>query len=500
MPKSTSSSDARTPALPITVPRLADFARGDRSSLISSRVVRDSVRAADFFIAIISGMTLATLYVQDFAAASPVSYTVAIAATASLCVFIFDLLGLYEVSKFGSLARQMPRVAMGWIGAIATLTVLIFFLKVGGEFSRAWLAIWFGVGGIAILCERVFVAKMVQYWARTGRLYRRAVVYGSGDVANGLLKQLESDLTSDVCISGIFDAREDDRAPEIIMGYPKLGSLDDLVTFARNTRIDVVLMAMPIQAEKRIAEVANTLSQLPVDIKLPAQATCLRFAPETYSYLGSTPMISLLEKPITAWGAIAKRVFDFVVAAVAIVLLAPVMALVALAIKLESRGPMLFKQRRYGFNNEMIEIFKFRSMYTDMCDADAKSLVTKNDPRVTRVGQFIRKSSLDELPQLFNVLRGDLSLVGPRPHALSAKAGTLLYNDVVEGYFARHKVKPGITGWAQINGWRGETDTAEKIQKRVEHDLYYIENWSVFFDLYILLRTPLALVKTDNAY
>ena len=163
---------------------------------------------------------------------------------------------------------------------------------------------------------------------------------------------------------------------------------------------------------------------------------------------------------------------------------------------------MLFRQKRYGFNNELIEVFKFRSMYADAVRLrGAPQLVTKDDPRVTRVGRIIRKTSLDELPQLFNVLTGQLSLVGPRPHAVQAKAAGRLYPDVVDGYFARHKVKPGITGWAQINGWRGETDTPEKIQKRVEHDLYYIENWSLWLDVQILLRTPASLLANrDNAY
>jgi lipopolysaccharide/colanic/teichoic acid biosynthesis glycosyltransferase len=177
------------------------------------------------------------------------------------------------------------------------------------------------------------------------------------------------------------------------------------------------------------------------------------------------------------------------------------MAIVAIAIRLDSRGPVLFKQKRYGFNNELIEVFKFRSMYVEATDATAAKLVTKGDPRVTRVGRFIRKTSLDELPQLFNVvLKGNLSLVGPRPHAVHAKAVDRLYDEAVDGYFARHRVKPGITGWAQINGWRGETDNDEKIQRRVEHDLYYIENWSVLFDLYILAMTPFSLLKTENAY
>jgi exopolysaccharide biosynthesis polyprenyl glycosylphosphotransferase len=211
-------------------------------------------------------------------------------------------------------------------------------------------------------------------------------------------------------------------------------------------------------------------------------------------------VLDVFDRPIADWDVVVKGVFDRVVGAVLLLMLSPVMLAVALAVKLTSPGPVFFRQKRHGFNNEVIEVYKFRSMYTDQCDHAANKIVTKGDPRVTPVGRFIRKSSLDELPQLINVVKGDLSLVGPRPHALQAKAANTLYDQVVDGYFARHKVKPGMTGWAQINGWRGETDTNEKIQRRVEHDLYYIENWSVFFDLQILAMTPLALFKTENAY
>ena len=228
----------------------------------------------------------------------------------------------------------------------------------------------------------------------------------------------------------------------------------------------------------------------------------LRFRPRAYSYVGDVPVFDIVDRPISDWNLVFKWLFDKIVGGLALILLlSPMMLLTAIAIKLDSHGPVLFRQKRHGFNNELIEIYKFRSMYTDMRDATAAKLVTKDDPRVTRVGRFIRKTSIDELPQLFNVLfKGDLSLVGPRPHALQAKAANQLYYEVVDGYFARHRVKPGITGWAQINGWRGETDTADKIQQRVEHDLYYIENWSVLLDLYILLMTPFALFKTENAY
>ena len=240
---------------------------------------------------------------------------------------------------------------------------------------------------------------------------------------------------------------------------------------------------------------------LPVDIRLAAHTSTLRFRPRAYSYIGNVPVLDIYDRPIADWNFVLKGLFDRVVGGLLLIALSPVMALTALAVKLDSKGPAFFRQKRYGFNNELIEVYKFRSMYTDMADASAAKLVTKDDPRVTRVGRFIRKTSLDELPQLINVVfKGNLSLVGPRPHAVHAKAQNRLYDEVVDGYFARHRVKPGITGWAQVNGWRGETDTQEKIQRRVEHDLYYIENWSVFFDLYILAKTPISLLKTENAY
>jgi Undecaprenyl-phosphate glucose phosphotransferase len=262
-----------------------------------------------------------------------------------------------------------------------------------------------------------------------------------------------------------------------------------------------VLFSLPISAESRILQMLKKLWVLPVDIRLSAHTNQLRFRPRSYSYIGSLPVLDVFDRPIADWDVVMKSLFDKVVGGLALIALAPLMALTALAIRLDSRGPVLFRQKRYGFNNELIEVYKFRSMYVESSDATAAKLVTKGDPRVTRVGRFIRKTSLDELPQLFNVVfKGDLSLVGPRPHAVHAKAVDRLYDEAVDGYFARHRVKPGITGWAQINGWRGETDNDEKIQRRVEHDLYYIENWSVLFDLYILVMTPVALLKTENAY
>jgi Undecaprenyl-phosphate glucose phosphotransferase len=342
----------------------------------------------------------------------------------------------------------------------------------------------------------------VRHWTGEGRLERRAVVVGGGEPGETLVNALDAQRDSDVHLIGLFDDRGDDRAPLVCGGLQKLGSVDHLVEFARRTRVDLVLFALPISAETRILEMLKKMWVLPVDIRLSAHTNKLRFRPRSYSYLGKVPTLDVFEAPITDWDLVMKRIFDQFFGAIILLLASPLMALVAFAVKLDSPGPVLFRQKRFGFNNERIDVFKFRSMYHHQADPTASKVVTKNDPRVTRVGRFIRKTSLDELPQLFNVVwKSNLSLVGPRPHAVQGKLQSRLFDEAVDGYFARHRVKPGITGWAQINGWRGEIDTDEKIQKRVEFDLYYIENWSVLFDLYILLKTPLALMtKSENAY
>ncbi len=486
--------------LPHKMPRLADFRFHDKSTLVSMVVIRGAVRAFDFAVVVALGLTIALLYVDEPIVVRNAAFLMAVIGTGLATVAAFELLQLYSLPALTSFVRQMPRALLGWTATFALLIAGLFFLKAGHEFSRVWFALWYATGAIALMAERVAVGTVMHHWTRQGRLFRRAAIYGGGTITEGLIGELEVDLDSDVRIMGVFDDRGDDRVDRIIAGYPRLGGLSELVEFARKTRLDVVIIALPITAERRLSQVARALSVLPAEVKIPARSTELRFTRDTYSRVGNVAMIDLLEKPTADWGGVTKWVFDKVVGTIALLLLAPVMLAVAVVIKLDSRGPVLFRQKRHGFNNELIEIFKFRSMYVERCDENATKLVSKDDPRVTRVGRFIRKTSLDELPQLLNVISGSLSLVGPRPHALQAKAAGRLYAAVVDGYFGRHKVKPGIAGWAQIHGWRGETDTPEKIQKRVEHDIYYIENWSLLLDAYILFKTPFALLKSDNAY
>jgi Undecaprenyl-phosphate glucose phosphotransferase len=486
--------------IPLKGAKLAESATANRQRPLSPVVVSGIVRCADFLIVTLLGLAIAQLYVVETDVFQNAIYISATATVAATTVVVFELLKLYSLRALSAYVAKMPAAFFGWTVSFAALVAGLFFLKIGPDVSRGWLAMWFAAGSTALLTLRLIAGHYVRSAASSGRLFQRAAIYGVGAVTEGLVSELESDKDSIVRIAGIFDDRDDGRAPRQILGYPRLGGLDALVKTSRAKRFDLVIVSLPLAAEGRLGNVMRRLSVLPADVKMPARATGLRFSPRTYSHVGSVAMIHLFDKPMADWDHVSKWLFDKVIGSIALALLAPLMLLIALAVKLESRGPVFFRQKRYGFNNKLIEVLKFRSMYTDQCDATATKLVTKDDPRVTRVGRFIRKTSLDELPQLINVVKGDLSLVGPRPHAVQAKAAGHLYDDVVEGYFARHKVKPGITGWAQINGWRGETDTEEKLKQRIEHDLYYIENWSVFLDLYILCKTPIALLNTESAY
>jgi Undecaprenyl-phosphate glucose phosphotransferase len=463
-------------------------------------VLAGTVRLIDIGVIAAIGVAIHLLYVF------PVwgfewYYLIANAAIAVLAVVAFQAADIYDVQAFRTPVRQITRLGVAWTVVFLIAMGIAFFAKFEGMFSRVWLAGTYMVGFVALIGLRLVLVGVVRHWTSAGRLDRRAVVVGGGDAGETLIEAIKAQKDSDVHVVGVFDDRGDERSPTTLAGRTKLGTVDDLVEFARRTRVDLVIFSLPISAEVRILQMLKKLWVLPVDIRLAAHSNKLRFRPRSYSYIGNVPVLDVFDKPITDWDVVMKWLFDKFVGSLLLVAATPFLALTALAIKLDSRGPVFFRQKRYGFNNELIEVYKFRSMYVDQCDATASRLATKDDPRVTRVGRFIRKASIDELPQLINVVfKGNLSLVGPRPHAVHAKAENRLYDEAVDGYFARHRVKPGITGWAQINGWRGETDTHEKIQRRVEHDLYYIENWSVLFDLYILAKTPFALAKTENAY
>jgi len=419
---------------------------------------------------------------------------------AVLVVGSIRVAGGYRFRRMWALGRGL---GVMWAGIGAGMTMLALGLWLGGWLPAApvqAITLWLVLANLAMISARVAAWLRIRYLTRIGRMEHRIVLVGGAEDIAPLIRDIERDRRRGRRLCGFFDERKDSRSPAVVAGHHKMGDVDDLVAFVRLAHIDTVIVAIPGISHRRLMELVARLFVLPVDIRVMADADIPGFARRKRSKFGRFRMIDLYKRPIHGWDAVRKRAFDVVLASLAIVAFAPVMALVALAIRLDSPGPVLFRQRRHGFNNRPIEVLKFRSMYTDRADPTAVRAVRRGDDRVTRVGRFIRRSSLDELPQFFNVLRGDLSLVGPRPHATAARTGDLVYDAVTEAYSARHKVRPGVTGWAQIRGWRGEMDTPEKIRARVDHDLYYIENWSLWFDLKILALTPISLITTKNAY
>jgi Undecaprenyl-phosphate glucose phosphotransferase len=411
-----------------------------------------------------------------------------------------ESLGAYDVEAQFSLREGWRRVLMAWVMTALFLTTMGFLLKTSEEISRGWAILWFAGGTVSLLITRAAATWWVRRMKRRGTFNERVAIFGTGPQAERFAEYvLRSDRLT-ITLVGLFDDREPDRLPSQVAGVPVLGNFDGLVAMIREGLIDQVVLALPWAAEKRLQRLVEALAETPVKLRLAPDLVTFSFSHRPMVILGDLPVMTLFERPISGLSGIAKAIEDKLLSGLILLAIWPVLVLVALAVKLDSSGPILFRQPREGFNNRPFRCYKFRTMYHDRLEFQNITQAGREDPRITRIGRVLRRTSLDELPQLLNVLQGDMSLVGPRPHAPSTRAAGKLFSDVVQSYAARHKVKPGITGWAQVNGWRGETDTEDKIVKRVEHDLYYIENWSIGFDLYILLRTVGAVLLPRNAF
>jgi len=475
--------------------RPAPAQRPDR--LISQPTVIAVALATDIAAVVVMGLLTFRLW---FDGAFGPGAMIAILAVAAITPAILKSRWAYTIPALSSVAQQIAELGLALFVAISAFVIANIVAGVNVAPMRDWAVHWFLFALAACLSTRLVLSGMIAAWSKAGRMARRTVIVGGGKPTFDLIERLDRTGSAAIQILGIFDDRDKYRSPEQVGRYAKLGRFEDLESFCRDQRVDLLIIALPTAAEERILHILKMLWVLPIDVRIAALGSKLKLRSRAYNYVGDVPFLPVFDKPMSDLSVAIKSIEDRTLAALGLFALSPLLALIALAVKLDSRGPVFFQQKRYGFNNEPIGVYKFRSMYVDKCDADAAKLVTKGDPRVTRIGAFLRKTSLDELPQLINVLKGELSLVGPRPHAMQAKAEGRIYDEVVEGYFARHKVKPGITGWAQVNGWRGETDTLEKIEQRVAHDIYYIENWSTWLDLKILVMTPLALITGKNAY
>ncbi len=448
----------------------------------------------------ITGVAIALLLRDRISVAGLDVYVRASLVGAALYVLIADLTGAYEPSAQFSLSEAWRRTLRSWLTTGLLIATLGFVLKISEDFSRLWAGLWFVCGLACVITMRTLVTAFSRKLRRRGLFNQRVAIFGAGTQGAKLGRYIRSHDGLIISIMGYYDERSGERAPASIDGVPVRGRLADLVRDIRAGQIDQVIVALPWAAEGRLQEVVGHLALTPVRIRLAPDLANFAFSQRPVMMLGEVPVLSLFDRPISGFNHVLKWVEDKIIALAILAVIWPVLLVVAIAIKLDSPGPVFFRQPREGYNNGTFHVLKFRSMRHDQQQSDKIVQATRKDLRITRVGAFIRRTSIDELPQFLNVLAGDMSIVGPRPHAPSTRAGGRLFSEVVSSYASRHRVKPGITGWAQVHGWRGETHTEEQLVQRLEHDLYYIENWSLLIDLYIIMRTALLVIADRNAY
>jgi putative colanic acid biosynthesis UDP-glucose lipid carrier transferase len=467
-----------------------------RRTPFSRAVYGDLVQFSDFAMVTAASVIVAYLYhrfvlviptdAQRFAAAG------IIGATGLTALLRRD--GFYEFDALLSSSRAMRAVIARWALIVLGLIAFGYALKVSEHFSRFWLFAWTGVVTVSLVSARIVAAAVLRRAVREGGVFsRRIAVVGANEIGARFAAHA-ADPEKAISIVGIFSAGPEDVAGGL--GHPADGDLRALERAARAGEIDDVVIAMPKLTKDAMAAIVNRLSTLPVTLAICPNSHWLDHTGGDIVRIGGTPMLTLYRRPLEGWGSVLKTAEDYVIGVPAFILLSPVMLAIAVALKLEGKGPVFFTQQRHGFNQKVFRIFKFRTM-TVLEDGAEIPQARANDPRVTKLGAFLRRYSLDELPQIYNVLRGEMSLVGPRPHAL---AHNHQYALAIENYSGRHKVKPGMTGWAQVNGCRGETSENERMAERVRYDLEYVDNWSLWFDFKIMVLTFAAVLFPKNAY
>jgi Undecaprenyl-phosphate glucose phosphotransferase len=430
-------------------------------------------------------------------------YVLASLFCAATLVMMLDYQRLYGPAVLIDPRHSIGRIASAVLVAFGALVITGCASSGHLSYDLSWLVAFVGATILTLGLGRFLVGHFLAGPATRDLFTRNVIIIGAGACGLQLLRQLESGNQPWIRVLGMFDDRArgaGGRVPRSIEGVRVLGNARSVLTFSRRMRVDDIVVALPWSAHARIREIVRAAESISANIHLANDTLASSPRDRGQSLLDGFPALRVSRKPLSGWSYVLKRATDVIGALVGLVLLAPLMLLIAAGIKLQSRGPVFFKQPRYGINGRTIHVLKFRSMYHEQRDLLATRLVTRDDPRVTPFGRFLRRSSLDELPQLLNVLIGEMSLVGPRPHAKNAKAAGRVYQEVVAEYGHRHRIKPGITGWAQINGWRGETDTDEKIIRRCEHDLHYINNASFFLDVYIVFATVLRVPFQRNVY
>lgn len=469
--------------------------RGRSESLLTRPVVSGTVRGVDVLVVVAAGF-LAAWIRWGLEEPEFVDFVRLVHLSGSLlAASIFGFALSYELEELRAPGRSLGRLLAAWSASVGSVLVLLYALKSGEPVSRLWIGYWWLAGLLGLIASRVGVALAIAAAQRAGRLRRAVLVVGGQKPEGGLVARLREAAGDELEIVAAlpFPAPADDTLHPL-QRYPELAAL------LRARTIDEVVVGADGASAADVDALLRWLRAFPVAASLAVDGLGPHAPVLALSRIGETPLLRIIEQPLDGWARVVKALEDRLLGTILLVLASPVMACIAIAVKLTSPGPVLYRQLRHGFNQQPIEVLKFRTMYIDRCDApDARDVrqATRDDPRVTPLGRFLRRTSLDELPQLINVVRGEMSLVGPRPHALAHNDA---YAKVIDGYLARHRVKPGITGLAQVNGLRGEVEDEWQMRRRISFDLEYIERWSPFLDIAILLRTLLLLLVDERAF
>jgi putative colanic acid biosysnthesis UDP-glucose lipid carrier transferase len=413
------------------------------------------------------------------------------------CILMFaigEVFGIYRPSRGRSANEEITLCTLAWTTTFVAMILVGVFTKQIDSFARSTIALWYIIGGLMLLSSHMSIRALIEWLGKNGYGARRTAIVGANRLGYDIAKNAMQSADSGIKIIGLYDDRNAERRLADDVDLPPFcGNIDLLLEKVRSNEIDTVLIALPMRAEKRIQSLLDQLGNSTASVYIVPDFFVFELLHSRWTHVGGLPVVSVFESPMYGVDGWIKRLLDLTASVVGCILVSPVLIVCALLVRLSSPGPVFFRQKRYGLDGKEILVWKFRSMYT--CDnGPVVKQATKNDPRVTPIGRILRRTSLDELPQLFNVIEGSMSLVGPRPHA---NAHNEHFRKLIRGYMMRHKVKPGITGLAQVEGSRGETDTIEKMEARLALDHRYIREWSLWFDIKILFKTIFVVVKNE---
>ena len=491
-------SPAETPATSIERRSPArQGSRGDKRRM-SPAVIVHIVQASDLLLLLFSGVLAKSMLTPVHWLASDGSLVLATCLGSVVATVFLSRAGAYRLRFLYPLGKSLQILPLPILVGGGSMIVCLFLMGDGSLVFRESPFLWLFFSALLLTASRGYLSRLLRRWIESGKLAQRVAVIGAGEFSREFIERLRAEPHA-YTVVGLYDDRRS-RIPGVQEGVRVRGTVSDLLERSREERVDLIVIALPLRAVERISRILEQIGSAVADICLTTDFAGFRYKSSQISSVGSNPVVLIDERPLKDWRAGKKFAFDMIIGSVLLVVLAPFLALIALAIRFDSPGPVLFRQPRLGFNNRLFTCYKFRSMHHKMTDLMGDRQATRDDPRVTRLGKWLRALSLDELPQIFNVMKGNMSLVGPRPHPPNTKAADKLFTDVVAKYAFRHRVKPGITGWAQVNGWRGETKTVDQIESRVACDLAYIENWSIWFDLRIMMLTVTREILSRHAF